>query len=231
MNQILFSLQQLYNQIPGWVITGLASGFTAVMGLAAKFCWDWLMEKRELRHVRVDKLEKFASMVDESKNLSTMQIKLCETLARSIRERLNIDNFDGNYDGFFSKHYDTFTDTELDTHSMIRAISLNSLNRINAVILTWIAENPEFKNNSILALKKSCGPELAKSLTNLELHLNLWNDKFSVWIADNEKHALVTVGDEDSTGIAIPEKIDDTIDQAIEAISHHNLLRSVKVPF
>lgn len=231
MNQILFYLQKIYEQIPGWVITGLASGFTAITGLAAKFCWDWIMAKRELKYKRIDRLEKFSSMITESKQLASMQAKLAETLSQSIKNRLKLDNYAGGYDSLFANYYSTFTEAELETHSMIRSISLNSLNRINAVMLDWIDENPEFKNNSVFSLKKNCGKVLAKKISNLELHLNLWQDKFAVWIPINEKHALVTIGDEDCNGIPMSEDMEDTIKEAINTISDRTMfsyIRSLK---
>lgn len=218
MSQILFHLQQLYDQIPGWVITGVASGFTAMAGLAAKFCWDWLMEKRELRHTRVTKLEKFSAMLAEGKQLYAMQNKLADSLARTILTRTKAEGAAPNNEALFSSNYTTLTESELETHAMIRAITLNSLKRIVGEVLAWIDENPEFKNNSIFALKKNVGAELAKKIISLELHLNLWEDKFSVWIPDHEKHALVSIGEDVITGTPYPVDVQATIAEAIAKI-------------
>lgn len=231
MNQILFHLQQLYDQIPGWVITGMASAFTAIAGLAAKFSWDWVMEKRDQKHRRIAKLEKLSAMLIESKQLSNMQYKLADGLSRSIQERLKLDSFTGGYDSFFSNHFSTFTESELDTHAMIRSISINSLKRVNKEMLEWITENSEFKNNSVFSLRKKFGAEFSKKLTDLELHLNLWDDKFNVWIPHSEKHALITIGDEDSNGIPISEDMEGIILNVSETISHLNILSITNSPF
>ena len=123
----------------------------------------------------------------------------------------------GSSDAFFSSNYDTMNEDEKDMFIMIRGITSNSMKRTSDDILKWIDENSEFKTNSIKPLKNSIGPQLAQQITKLELFTNLWQDKYSVWMA-NEKHAFVNIMDNNPDGSMIPTELNSLIDQSIEII-------------
>lgn len=203
--------------IPEWLLTTITTGLTAALGVAAKYAWDYGMEKKVLRKTRIAKLEKLKGLLNESHGLFKMQNKLVSRLALDVQTRMSssgslTDTVNG-YEAFFVQHYDTFTEVEKDNHSMIRATTLNSINRVNDEMLKWMEDSLDFKSNSVRCLRKACGKELGEALTQLELHLNLWQDKFAIWMK-NEKHCVVYLADEEHHGVGFPKEIDTLVDTA-----------------
>lgn len=204
--------------IPEWLLTTITTGLTAALGVAAKYVWDYAMEKKELRKTRIIKLEKLKGLLNESHGLFRMQNKLVQRLALDIRTRTcvsgSLTNTVNSYEAFFVPYYDTFTESEKDIHAMIRATTLNSINRINSEMLTWMDDSLDFKSNTVRCLRNTCGKELGEALTQLELHLNLWQDKFAIWMK-NEKHCVVYLADEEHHGVGFPKEVDALVDAAI----------------
>lgn len=202
--------------LPDWLITILSTFGSAVLGVLGKFVWDYLMEKRQLRANRMTQLIKLRSTLQEGKQLYDIQTKFVVRLVASITSRTG-NKMGGSSDAFFSSNYDTMNEDEKDMFIMIRGITSNSMKRTSDDILKWIDENSEFKTNSIKPLKNSIGPQLAQQITKLELFTNLWQDKYSVWMA-NEKHAFVNIMDNNPDGSMIPTELNSLIDQSIEII-------------
>jgi hypothetical protein len=203
-------------QIPEWIISSVTTGLTALLGVGGKYAWDYLMEKKQLRQTRIEKLEKLKGLLNESNGLFKMQNRLVTRLAEDMIDRLSTDSKPtiNGFEAFFTQKFDSMTESEKETHAMIRATTLNSINRINGEMLTWLTGAHDFKSNSVRALKKTCGKELADILSQLELHLNLWQDKFAIWMA-NEKHCVVYLDDEEHHGVGFPKGIDSMIERAI----------------
>lgn len=204
--------------IPEWLMTTLTTGLTAALGVAGKYVWDYAMEKRALRQTRIAKLEKLKGLLNESNGLFNMQNKLVCRLALDVQTRLNpsgslVETTVG-YEAFFVQNYDAFTEVEKDSHAMIRATTLNSINRVNDEMLKWMEDSLDLKSNTVKCLKKTCGKELGDALSQLELHLNLWQDKFAIWMK-NEKHCVVYLADEEHHGVGFPKEVGALVDAAI----------------
>jgi hypothetical protein len=91
----------------------------------------------------------------------------------------------------------------------------------------WIQADREFKINSVKELRTiDFGSEFAKQLNRLELHLNLWRDKYNVWMK-NEKHCVVYLDDEIQHGVGFPTGIEDMVDEALGLLS--NKLKQIYV--
>jgi hypothetical protein len=111
------------------------------------------------------------------------------------------------------------TDVERDTHSVIRGTTTNSINIVNQELEKWIQADREFKINSVKELRTiDFGSEFAKQLNQLELHLNLWRDKYNVWM-NNEKHCVVYLDDEIEHGVGFPKGIEDMVNKALSILS------------
>jgi hypothetical protein len=218
VKRYLFISDIYYIMLPEWLLTTLTTGLTAALGVAGKYAWDYMMEKRVLRQTRIAKLEKLRGLLNESNGLFRMQNKLVCRLALDIQSRIDpsvsLTATVNGYESFFVKNYDTFTESEKDNHAMIRATTLNSINRVNDEMLKWMEDSLDFKSNTIRCLKKTCGKELGGALSQLELHLNLWQDKFAIWMK-NEKHCVVYLADEEHHGVGFPKGIADLVDRAI----------------
>jgi hypothetical protein len=204
-----------------WIMDSIKTGAPALVGFLVKYLWDYYNSRKQLKQERIRKLEDLKSMLEESKNLFVMQNKLLRRLSNEVCERIKCDatyNTNG-YENFLSQNYDNMTDVERDTHSVIRGTTTNSINIVNQELEKWIQADREFKINSVKELRTiDFGSEFAKQLNQLELHLNLWRDKYNVWM-NNEKHCVVYLDDEIQHGVGFPKGIEDMVNKALSILS------------
>lgn len=204
-----------------WIMDSIKTGAPALVGFLVKYLWDYYNSRKQLKQERIRKLEDLKSMLEESKNLFVMQNKLLRRLSNEVCERIKCDatyNTRG-YEHFLSQNYDNMTDVERDTHSVIRGTTTNSINIVNQELEKWIQADREFKINSVKELRTiDFGSEFAKQLNQLELHLNLWRDKYNVWMT-NEKHCVVYLDDEVQHGVGFPKGIEDMVNKALSILS------------
>ena len=212
-----------------WIMDSIKTGAPALVGFLVKYLWDYYNSRKQLKQERIRKLEDLKSMLEESKNLFVMQNKLLRRLSNEVCERIKCDatyNTNG-YEHFLTQNYDNMTDVERDTHSVIRGTTMNSINIVNQELEKWIQADREFKINSVKNLRViSFGGQFAKQLNQLELHLNLWRDKYNVWMK-NEKHCVVYLDDEERHGVGFPTGIEDMVDEALGLLS--NKLKQIYV--
>lgn len=207
--------------IPAWIMDSVTTGFTALVGFFVKYGIDLFNSRKQLNNERIRKLEDLKGMLEESKNLFIMQNKLVKRLVNEVRTRMNLDetSISGGYEHFLTENYDAMTDVEKDTHSVIRGTTMNSVNIVNEELQKWITNDKEFKINSVKKLRESdFGETFSHSLSQLELHLNLWRDKYTVWMK-NEKHCVVYLDDEERHGVSFPKGIEDLVDEALAKLA------------
>lgn len=207
--------------IPTWIMDAVTTGFTALVGFFVKYGVDLFNSRKQLNNERIRKLEDLKGMLEESKNLFIMQNKLVKRLVGEAKTRLNLDetSLHGGYEHFLTENYDSMTDIEKDTHSVIRGTTMNSVNIVNEELQKWITNDKEFKINSVKKLRESeFGEKFSDSLSQLELHLNLWRDKYTVWMK-NEKHCVVYLDDEERHGVSFPKGIEDLVDEALAKLA------------
>ena len=212
-----------------WIMDSIKTGAPALVGFLVKYLWDYYNSRKQLKQERIRKLEDLKSMLEESKNLFVMQNKLLRRLCDEVCERTKCDaTYNSNgYEHFLTQNYDNMTDVEKDTHSVIRGTTMNSINIVNQELEKWVQEDREFKINSVKDLRViSFGGQFAKQLNRLELHLNLWRDKYNVWM-NNEKHCVVYLDDEERHGVGFPTGIEDMVDEALGLLS--NKLKQIYV--
>ena len=204
-----------------WIMDYIKTGSPALVGFLVKYLWDYYNSRKQLKQERIRKLEELKAMLEESKNLFVMQNKLLRRLCNEVCDRIKCDaTYNANgYEHFLSQNYDNMTDVEKDTHSVIRGTTMNSINIVNQELEKWIQEDREFKINSVKELRTiDFGSEFAKQLNQLELHLNLWRDKYNVWMK-NEKHCVVYLDDEIQHGVGFPKGIEDMVNKALSILS------------
>lgn len=200
-------------EMPEWFGEAVIGAIFAALGFLSKSAIDWWKEKRSEKSTLHKRLREMASLLVESKNLFLTQNELARRLLNSLQVNNNVDL--SKCDGFedaFSLIGDNFTQEEKDLHSMIRGITKNSLRRVNLSMSKWLNEDLAFKTGKS-PLKKP--QNLADYLVQLERHLNLWHDKYKVWIPDKPQHALVYVGDEKGHGIPFPKGIEEIASSAL----------------
>ncbi len=180
---------------PSWLSTALSSFGTFIVGALGKVFWDRIQTKLALQSSRIERLEKLKALVGEIKQLNDVQSRFINKLNKMISQRLNIEITDDNRDSLIIDNYSSLTPKELDLFITIRGMTSSSIKRNQDELLAWLDQNLEFKNNSVNQIKNSIGFEFSMKLMKLELHLNIWQDKYSVWMS-NEKHASVTIDGE-----------------------------------
>jgi len=203
--------------ISSWITEFIGSGITALAGFFVKYFWDYYNSRKQLTTERIRKIEDLKGLLEESKNLYMMQNKLLRRLCNELCERIKCDaSFNTNgYEYFLKQNYEVMTDTEKDTHSVIRGTTMNSIQIVNGEMLKWLKADKEFKINSVKQLRASdLGEEFAAKLNKLELHLNLWRDKYNIWM-ENEKHCVVYLDDEEKHGEGFPIGIEDMVDEVL----------------
>jgi hypothetical protein len=200
-----------------WISEIIGSGITAVAGFFAKHFWDYYNTRKQLTTNRIRKVENLKGLLEESRNLYEMQNKLLRRLCSEICERTKCDESYkmSGYEYFLTHNFDNMTEVERDTHSIIRGTTMNSIQIVNAEMLKWMKDDNEFKINSVKQLRASdLGEEFAAKLNKLELHLNLWRDKYNIWM-ENEKHCVVYLDDEEKHGEGFPIGIEDMVDEVL----------------
>lgn len=209
--------------LPSWISEAIGTGVTALLGFLMKYGWDYCQERKELQRERIKKLESLKGLLEEGGNLFRMQNKLVRKLAKDMQQRLGLSSKEtiNGYEAFFSEYYDQMTESERDTHHVIRGTTLNSINIVNQETLKWLKEDKEFKINSVKYIRDTFGDSLSKELNQLELHLNLWRDKYTVWM-ENEKHCVVYLNDEEQHGVGFPKGIELVIDLCLKELSKHS---------
>lgn len=63
---------------------------------------------------------------------------------------------------------------------------------------------------------KGLNTRLADKLAALEVHLQLWQAKYSVWIPENLTHSLVYLADEEEHGVGFPRGIENDVQELLK---------------
>lgn len=208
--------------LPDWAETSISTGLTALLGFLFKYGWDYCQERKELQKERIKKLETLKGLLEESGNLFEMQNKLLRRLVSTMSERIDVMLPSSHgYEAFISEYYDHMNDNERDMHSIVRGTTMNSMKIVNQEMLKWLKEDGEFKINSVKYIRDTFGDSLSTQLNKLELHLNLWKDKYTVWM-ENDSHCVVYLDDEEQHGAGFPKGIELVVDLCLKELSKHS---------
>ena len=204
------------NEVPVWFGSAVIGAIFATLGYLSKSAIDWWKKRNEGKVTQHKRLQELESLLHESKSLFLTQNELVRRLFKMLQE-----NHKGElpeqpgFERVFAHLQDKFTHEETELHSIIRGITTNSLRRVNQSMSKWLNEDLTFKTGKA-PLKKP--QELTEYLVKLEHHLNLWHDKYKVWIPDNPQHALVYLADEEKHGEGFPTGIENIVGDALGAL-------------
>lgn len=205
-----------------WISEMLGTGIASILGFFAKYGWDYFQSKRRIQQDRIKKLETLKGLLVESGNLFVMQNRLLKRLVSTMSDRLKIQSPDSiGYQSFICEHYEKMDEHERDMHSVIRGTTMNSMKIVNAEMLKWLKEDNEFKINSVKHIRDKFGEGVSDQLNQLELHLNLWHDKYAVWM-ESEKHCVVYLDDDEKHGVGFPNGIENVLDLCLIELSKHS---------
>jgi hypothetical protein len=124
------------------------------------------------------------------------------------------------FDEVFFSSYDVLSRDEMELFQLIRGTTLTTMHDTNSKMLKWIEDNPEFV---IVAQPNKPRRKLREKLEELRTHLNQWFDKYAIWIPNNEKRSLVYLADEKDHGIAFPNDMEGSIDEALYTLNQRVL--------
>lgn len=205
-----------------WISEMIGTGLASIFGFFAKYGWDYFQAKKQVQKDRIKKLETLKGLLVESGNLFVMQNRLLKRLVSTMSERLDIMHPDvQGYQSFICEYYDHMDEHEKDMHSVIRGTTMNSMKIVNTEMLKWLKEDNEFKINSVKCIRDKFGEGVADQLNQLELHLNLWHDKYAVWM-ESEKHCVVYLDDDEKHGVGFPTGIENVIDLSLKELSEYS---------
>lgn len=200
----------------------IGTGLASIFGFFAKYGWDYFQAKKQVQKDRIKKLETLKGLLVESGNLFVMQNKLLRRLVSTMSDRLKIQNPDSiGYQSFICDHYEKMDEHERDMHSVIRGTTMNSMKIVNAEMLKWLKEDNEFKINSVKCIRDKFGEGVSDQLNQLELHLNLWHDKYAVWM-ESEKHCVVYLDDDEKHGVGFPTGIENVINLCLNELYNNS---------
>ena len=223
----MLSILALFS-LPSWLTSSLSSFGSFVVGAICKMIWDAILAKRANKIGRIDRVERFKGSLKELSQLDLVQKKFISKLVKLIEIRRNITTptLEDKYESLIADNYPTFTDSELDLFITIRGMTVNSMKRLTDDLSTWIDQNTEFKNNTIKNIQTGPGFDFSQNIVKLELHLNVWKDKYAAWMS-NDKHAFIRIDDEESV-LKLLTEIKDDADAVIEALESDKRLLLAK---
>jgi len=203
--------------IPDWLGEAIASVVCLVLGFTAKSMIDYFRASRAKSVAERDRLFALSDMLAESRSIFLSQNYLARRLMRLLHDRFAepIRQCQG-FDDAFTKYFDKMNQDEQELHALIRSTTMNSLRQINERLRAWLTDNPELlrKNQST-----DEGNRLAKSLNDLQLHLNQWFDKYEAWIPTNKKRTLVYLADEKEQGMGFPEELGPALEVVLKRMA------------
>jgi len=203
--------------IPEWLGTGIVSGVSAVVGFIAKSIIDKRRSQKAKLLQSLNRLKELSGLLNQSRGIFVDQNKLVRRLHTILENRIGAEFVTGlGFDEDFYVSYEKFTPEEHELHSFIRSITMNSLRIVNERTKEWLNAASEFKtyNGTNEPRKK-----LSDALQKLDRHLSLWHDNYKSSIENDEKRALVYLGDEKKKGEKFPHGIEQVVSAVIEELA------------
>jgi gamma-glutamylcyclotransferase (GGCT)/AIG2-like uncharacterized protein YtfP len=197
------------------VIAAVLAATFAALGFVAKLLLDGILGYLERRNVSIAKLVELDGLLRASRAIFETQNELAERLDKSVlhsQPGLQIEK-PISYENTFVAAYPGMTQSEKTLHGVIRAITESAVKPLNSRLLDWLREDRYWRAHVRDASKRG---ELAKSLSNLEAHLHLWQAKHSYWMAD-QRHALVYLADEEAHGVGFPHGLDTLVRRILQS--------------
>ena len=197
-----------------WFWPALLTAAIAAAGYIAKLLIETIQKIRAEKRARRTRLLELYSLIKagdtafkvQSENRSKLIILIEQKYQHLIQNKIGFEER-------MEACYSCFTHEEKELHTIIRAITMHTINPLNAALMDWLKKDDYYKsgkhNNTALSA-------LAQKLTALEAHLYLWIAKYAIWIPGNNTHALVYLADEKRHGVVFPKGMDLLIEQILK---------------
>jgi len=197
-----------------WLWPALLTAAIAALGYVAKLLIETIKSIRAEKNARRTQLLQLYSLIKAGDVAFEAQKEHRNNLMRIIEK--NHQQLIKGKVGFEDKMeaaFDSFNHEEKELHTLVRAITMHTINPINTALMEWLKKDSYYKarkhDNSALS-------ELSQKLTALEAHLYLWMAKYTIWMPDNKAHALVYLADEKRHGVMFPKEIDLLIEKILK---------------
>ena len=197
-----------------WLWPALLTAAIAALGYVAKLLIETIKSIRAEKNARRTQLLELYSLI-KAGNIAFEVQKENRNLLTGLIEKNHTQLIKGKI-GFEEKMeaaFDSFSIEEKELHTLVRAITMHTINPINAALLDWLKKDKYYKarkhDDSTLS-------QLSQKLTSLEAHLYLWIAKYAIWMPENKAHALVYLADEKRHGVMFPKGIDVLIEKILK---------------
>ncbi len=174
----------------------------AVLGWTGKQVLEWFFRLRAEQKSRRSRLLALLAIRRAAEAIWASQCKTRDKFVALVRSRE--EAFRGPtkpYDHLFSAAFPSMSPQEAELHEIVRSTTIHAIRPLNQATLQWLTSDADFR---VHPHDESLMGRLAKYLTELEVHLVLWNAKFQAWIPDSPERALVYLADEQHHGVGFP---------------------------
>lgn len=202
------------NNMPEWFGSVVLGAVIAALGYVAKLLLEWLGDVKTILRTRRARLVELISLLRAGKAAYEIQCDHRNRLADSIAKRdPGLAASLSGYERLFSGAYQGMTEDEKEVHTMLRAITVNTLCPLNESLLKWLRDDTYFKAKT---WGSGLHVQVAQNLADLEAHLLLWHAKYTVWIPENPAHSLVYLADEERHGVGFPRGIEGVVQELLK---------------
>ena len=188
-----------------WFAQSILAGAAATAGYLGKAIHDHFRQRRTHRANNIRELRQLAAVLRESDSVFDGQKYLVHRLIDMLESNhKDVIAKAVGFDDKFRAAYSAMNQDELELHALIRSATTNSVNRLNQAMKAWLERNEQLLED--LAASETL-QRLEEDLSQLELHLNQWFDKYNAFIPNDPPRALVYLADEKQQGVAFPRRL------------------------
>jgi hypothetical protein len=192
---------------------GLAlSAMLAAIGFVARQVWLFVDERRKEKARRIARLNELAVLLRSALTVHRTQRQRAGRLAARLRRKHPDQPTGRGLERLFEDLHGKMDADERRVHGIIRSMT-EAMRELNEGMGAWLAKDTTFKTNQA-GLK--IGSDLARRLQQLDVHLRLWRAKYTYWITNEPRHALVYLNDEEKHGLPFPKR--DSMGQGLDEL-------------
>lgn len=189
--------------MPQWIGAAILGAILALLGWVGKQLAEWRATLRAEERTRRSRLAELLALIRAGDAAFKVQSENRNRLAKLIRSRdATLGDAGHGYDKLFALAFPKMSEAERELHDVVRSSTIHTFQPLNESLLRWLAGDVEFR---VRPPDQTQRAQLAKYLTDLEVHLLLWQAKFKAWIPDHPERALVYLADEERHGVGFPK--------------------------
>jgi hypothetical protein len=196
--------------VPPWLGTAVIGAIGTVLGFFGRSALRWWNRRQRERAARRSRLQRLASLLQESGSIFRVQNALARRLLEMVAARAPSANADKKgFETTFAAAYPQMAAEERELHTIIRGVTETSMLRVNTGMAEWLRTDTVFK--VLDGAQSAAGVRLREELLKLEIHLSTWHAKYPVWIPGHPEHALVYMDDEEAHGKGFPPDVEPAV--------------------